>query len=759
MSDAIHYDLNRGVEDELDQNNVHCWACHGEGDGSEAAQPSGHPENYDTPRNCSGGDCHSINQSIFMEPMVYEHFMYADKLDNEGNVLPTANISTGVGCDGCHINSIMGNRDPDYIRTSDTSLVSHYGSTQDLMAYPDFVMTDCVYCHEGHYKEDWGEGISGDWGDEISEEWGDAIDPMDQEVDMIEDAGDEYSRTMFAGDQWELRNGYIFKVIAVDLEGDNAHIQLRRYGELLEDQIVYLNSPYDYEREITDDGKTFNQLDVHFNLTGIMRYAGGVVAIFEGQTTKRIHKETRNAACYACHTEGYARNSRYTLVDRLGDMTYYTKMLVDFDYYGDNTSKTLATGEEWDLGGGFVLTAEQIDVAGDLARLELARNGVTVEDYVDIVHTGEMLYYEADFRAINDSHTFHDLRIFRANVSGIFRSEDDELVVLRDVRLISPDISAVDAEDIEGYNGFRLDGYNLSWIRVGDDFGGREPFTLHEAPLHNGRATNFADCVHCHDIDSGMDIKRVDAIASQLGAHARLNCNASGDTALSDPIDKACWACHGIGTEPDVHPDKKPNGCRDCHLSDVAYNAVNICGEAHCQEADCGRCHAADYPGIHVITDFELNVPRITELNVTPEMIRSGQLATVRVTAVAGWNMRIMAMEYFIGKEGTPGTGTAVVPIDGAFDEQTEEFEFTINTTGLEPGDHTVCIHAMERGKWGPMNRAVFAIEFPEPESPEPAMAVEPGRHLDFPMVNAATVIIIGIGAWFLLTVRKKRGR
>ena len=773
-SDAIHYDLNRDAEDELDPNNVRCWACHGDGDGSEAAQPSSdHPGNYDNPKNCSGRDCHSINQSVFNEPMVYEHFMYADVLDNEGDVLPTENISTGASCDSCHINSIMENLDPDHSRTSDISLVSHYGSTYELMAYPDFVMTDCVYCHEGHYKEDWGEGISGDWGDEIREEWGDAIDPMDQETEMIEDEGDEYSKTMFAGDLWELRNGYILKVTAVDLNGDNAHIQLSRDGELLEEEIVHLDYPYEYEREITDDdGKTFNQTDIRLNMTGIMRSSGGVVAIFEGQTIKRIHRETRNSACYACHAEGYARNNRYTLVDRLGDMTYYTTMLVDFGYYGDNMSKTLATGEEWDLGDGFTLTAKQIDIDGDLARIELARDGVAVED--DVVHTDEMFYYEDDFHAtnvyyddefhaINDSHTFHDLRIFRANVSGIFRSEDTDLMVLRDVRLISPDISAVDAEDIEGDNGFRLDGYNLSWIRVGEDFGGREPFTLHEAPLHNGRAINFADCVHCHDLGSGMDIKRVDAITSQLRAHAGLNENASSKTVLSDPIDKTCWACHGTGTEPDVHPDKKPKECVDCHVNKILYGAVDLSDEAHGQAEGCNRCHAADYPGLHVISVFKPNKPNIVGLNAIPEVAMSGQLVNMSATAVAGWNMKVEAMEYFIGEEGLSGTGTAVAPVDGAFDEQTEEFEFTINTTGLEPGEHAIYVHAMERGKWGPMNRAAFAIEFsepasPEPESPKPAMAVKPERHLDLPAINAAAVIIIGIGAWLLLTLRRKRG-
>ncbi|RJS72166.1 hypothetical protein CW696_03415 [ANME-2 cluster archaeon] len=46
----------------------------------------------------------------------------------------------------------------------------------------------------------------------------------------------------------------------------------------------------------------------------------------------------------------------------------------------------------------------------------------------------------------------------------------------------------------------------------------------------------------------------------------------------------------------------------------------------------------------------------------------------------------------FIGKEGPSGRGTAVVPIDGAFDEQAEEFDSTIDTTGLEMGDHAAII-------------------------------------------------------------------
>ncbi|TFH40090.1 MAG: hypothetical protein E4G94_10145 [ANME-2 cluster archaeon] len=71
VSGAVHYDLNRGAEVDEDPNSVRCWACHGDGDGSEAAQPDdGHPDNFRNPLNCSEKDCHNVNQSIFGEPMI-----------------------------------------------------------------------------------------------------------------------------------------------------------------------------------------------------------------------------------------------------------------------------------------------------------------------------------------------------------------------------------------------------------------------------------------------------------------------------------------------------------------------------------------------------------------------------------------------------------------------------------------------------------------------------------------------------------------
>ena len=64
------------------------------------------------------------------------------------------------------------------------------------------------------------------------------------------------------------------------------------------------------------------------------------------------------------------------------------------------------------------------------------------------------------------------------------------------------------------------------------------------------------DCVNCHGINGIGSIKHVDVSAMKQGVHKQLNNGTMNITALSDMINKACWACHGNGTEPlDGHPE------------------------------------------------------------------------------------------------------------------------------------------------------------------------------------------------------------
>ena len=667
FKEGIHARVNDAEED------IHraCWACHGEQ----------HPMKK---LNCSNNDCHTFEQSKHIEPMIYEHFKDADLLNNPENSI-TSNISTAVGCTACHVNSIIETTDP---FKGDIYTVSHYGSTNELMAYSDNILTDCVYCHED---------------EDNAEEWGDAIDPTDQKSELIYE---DEEATLYAGDLWELRNGYILKVVTVNLLGDSALVQLVREGKVLDEQVVSEDMSLVYNETITEDNSTFDQTIVSINLTGVLRGVKGGVATLEGKTIRRIHPETTNAACYACHMEGYARNNRYTIVDRKENVTYYTRLLLDFNDE-DNSSKTLGSGDDWDLGEGFVLTVTHVDTNGNLAMLELKENGVVVEDAV--VNTGELFEYERDILSLND------VCVFRANVSGVFRSYGDDLVVLDDVRLISPDLSEVDTSDIEDDDDsdLRVDGYNVSWISVGENFGGAEPDTFHVPPLVNGGDIVFANCIQCHDLSTGMDIKRVDAIESQLGAHARLNADtpASDDAVQTNHIVRACWACHGIGLEPGVHPDKTPKACVDCHVHEILFDAVDISGVPHGKVKNCTSCHGGAGYDPHVITAFGA-VPHIGNIKLSPQSCYEGDPVVVDAVAVSGWMLEVAGAEYFIDFAGSDGTGTMMMPVDGAFDSNTEEITATIDTTGLLAGNHTVIVHAMEsEDTWGRVATAELHIK------------------------------------------------
>ena len=696
VSGAVHHDLNRGAEVTEDPNSVRCWGCHGDGDGSEAAQPTdGHPDNFRNPLNCSERDCHNVNQSIFNEPIVYEHFRYVDEIDE--------NLTTAADCPVCHLNSVVSHGDT--VVPSDTSLVSHYGSTNDLID-----TASCIYCH---LDED------------NAEKWGDAPDPTDN-ISIASDKKDEYwENTMFVGDTWHLGNRYILVFDDIAGDGNSAHLRLYQGDTLLEEIVVSKDESYIYEADLIDrDGNVVTETVLELNFTAVFRGEKIGLVKVTASPWKRIHPEDKDPTCWACHMDNHVIDrEKYLILDEDEDRIYYVEKLLDFSDEDTRDKETLIPGSlvlkegysrDLQVDEAFVLTAKKVDTKGRKAHITLTKDGTLLEE--DVYREGEYLEYEEDLSW--DGHTIEDVVIFTAKVDSIFRGADCDVVMLTDVRVFSDRLMAID-------NNETLGGYNTSWLHINDLFFiGGPPDTFHVPPLNEG-LDGSSDCVYCHDTGNGFGISSVDAIASRLGGHSGLNANASSVKPIDD-INKACWACHGIGVDPGRHPADYlyPRQCEECHveLEEPTFGAVDLSDEAHGQVEDCNRCHAADYPGLHVINVFEPLTPYIVQIHVTPEVVRPGEPVKVDVTAMSGWNMKVEAIEYFIDVEGPPGTGTPVMPEDGIFDEQLEDAEFTVNTTGLEPGNHTVYVHSMERGdKWGPVNKAVFTIETPElPVEPEP---------------------------------------
>ncbi len=87
------------------------------------------------------------------------------------------------------------------------------------------------------------------------------------------------------------------------------------------------------------------------------------------------------------------------------------------------------------------------------------------------------------------------------------------------------------------------------------------------------------DCLACHDINGtgAPPDKKINASAMLLGVHKNLNQNATNTTILNS-LNKGCWACHGIGTEPTGHPAnyKSPYACVECHNATTNFTSPNI---------------------------------------------------------------------------------------------------------------------------------------------------------------------------------------
>jgi hypothetical protein len=85
------------------------------------------------------------------------------------------------------------------------------------------------------------------------------------------------------------------------------------------------------------------------------------------------------------------------------------------------------------------------------------------------------------------------------------------------------------------------------------------------------------DCVTCHNETanpaiSGIAIIHVSAMnLSSASSHRNLTAGITNTSFISDEIDKACWACHGNGTQPLGHPPnyKSPFDCFDCHANNT----------------------------------------------------------------------------------------------------------------------------------------------------------------------------------------------
>jgi hypothetical protein len=669
---GVHKNLNAGASNttDVDPINKACWACHGEG-----IEPSGHPARYKNPRECSNDDCHALTQ-LYKAPMVYSHFKDAQLNDNPTNAL-NYNVSTRGLCEDCHYNSLVEPNEP-----KSNSSVSHYASTEKLIE-----SVNCIYCH---LDED------------NAEDWGNATEINKNRTAMIQINRENNKFTVMTGEMIDLGTGYRIKVTGVSLDRGSAAIEIYKRDTLVDSGLVGVGE-YVYEENLVIDNSTVKTPVIVLNITDMFVSVNGSFIQFNGSRIKRVHPENRTTSCILCHYKGSVEKHKYVVIDRKDEDVYYTEVifnssdkelydqekfqkllvtLTPLDKYLDIQTPlrtTLKQGAPWDIGKDYRLTLREVATDSKTALFDLEIGGRT---YTDIVRTGEQLEYNLSINYLGNTYT--EVVIFNATVIEIAQANPN-IVILEYVKALSPEIMSIK-------DNTTLYGYNTSWFWVDNTFmTGKIPQNLHVPLLFDGKVGG-PDCVSCHG-------------QKELGKHKVMNVKTSSRMVSEN---KACWICHGDGNEPKGHPltYNKPRVCKSCHADRVEpyYNATYIGDEDHKNVADCRICHVVD---THKIVRFDV-MPGIKELSLSRDEIYPDEKITLKATAIAGFNMRVKAVEYYID---SPEKKLTMVPVDGSFDGQREDATAQVNTAGLKAGEHIIYVRAMERNdKWGPESSISFNI-------------------------------------------------
>ncbi len=153
---------------------------------------------------------------------------------------------------------------------------------------------------------------------------------------------------------------------------------------------------------------------------------------------------------------------KYVAID--GNADKLAKLLVEFE---DDDKKTLSTGEAWDLGGGFSLTVQQIDLEGEKCWLTLEKDGKELDS--EVVSTGaaadtknDSVYtYTADLAGEDDVPVFHCF------VDAVFRGTDTNIVQLMYVFLTDDDVLEIEVN--EQYGAMEVVTANSNQIVVRND--------------------------------------------------------------------------------------------------------------------------------------------------------------------------------------------------------------------------------------------------------------------------------------------------
>ena len=141
------------------------------------------------------------------------------------------------------------------------------------------------------------------------------------------------------------------------------------------------------------------------------------------------------------YVEGWMAE-KYITVD--GNADQLVKLLVEFE---DDDKKTMRMGEPWQLGGGFTLTAMQIDLEGSKVLFQLTKDGEVLDD--EVVST-DSTKQDCVYTYTADIGNEDDVPVFSCYVDAVFRGTDSNIVQIMYVFLTDNNVLEIDSGDSYG---------------------------------------------------------------------------------------------------------------------------------------------------------------------------------------------------------------------------------------------------------------------------------------------------------------------
>ena len=329
--------------------------------------------------------CH-VTEISYNAPPVAEHI--------PSGTASGADVWTNASCAACHKNDIVlppGLGGSGVNTGNEGAMVAHYG------AHLTFDTAECVECHEN---------------EDIGTKWGGANDPRNFT------RHETTKKVLLTGKVWKLKNEYEIVVGPISSSGSCVWINLTHHGAVVKKELVTVGDNFEYEiRDLAESGNaTICDLTVSdifaAGLWGVVTFDGTVLA-------SRIHIETENVDCYACHVSGYRYGvddgDEYLVLRNDGEDVTIGRLPVNFT---EREHRILRVGHEWDLGYGYTLTVAEVDLKGRKARLELRRDEIVLHS--EVVHEGGMFRYNSTIRD-RKGHVINDVTVFQVRVGRVFR--------------------------------------------------------------------------------------------------------------------------------------------------------------------------------------------------------------------------------------------------------------------------------------------------------------------------------------------------